>query len=342
MLGIFRRTPAPSPASIKDAEIDPSMTDTRRLYELACEVAGHFISRDLEERRWARIKRFAVLGALGLSAATWFALYGPMLGWSTGPTDKSVGVIPIHGEIGGSLTGSADSLVPVIEAACKSTLIETVVLRVSSPGGSPSEAERIAGALESCRPSGKDAKRKPVIAVIEQVGASAAYMVAMHADEVVASRYALVGSIGAVMRSFDASDALTRFGVRERVYASGDLKSSNSPWSQNSAAQDANNQALVEQVGNVFKAEVMAARGAKLRPSGDMFSGKAWLGADALELGLVDSLGTFEQLKATRFKGLNVHTYRPRQTFQDRIGLKAFAHELGAGFASALTHSEIQ
>lgn len=337
----FRKA-APSTASTPDTTNDPSMTDTRRMYELACEVAGHYITRDLEERRWRRIKRAALLGFFALSVGTWIALYGPMLGWSAGPTEKSVGVIPIQGEIGGSLNATADALVPVIESACKSPLIHTVVLQVSSPGGSPSEAERIAGALASCKPSGTDAKPKPVIAVIETVGASAAYMIAMRADEVVASKYALVGSIGAVMRSFDASGALARHGIRERVYASGALKSSNSPWATNTPEQDANNQALVEQVGDVFKADVMAARGTRLKPTADIFNGRAWLGGEAVRLGLADRVGTFEELKADRFPDLKVHHFRPRQTFQDRIGLRAMAHELGAGFATALTRSEIQ
>lgn len=327
-------SPSPSPSSPDKPSAPGSRSD---FYGLACEAVGHLISRDLEDRRWRRVKRALFIGAIALGFGTWVALYAPMLGWSFGPAEKSVGVIPIVGTIGSGPSGSADALVPVIESACKSPLIETVVLRVSSPGGSPAEAERIAGALESCR-SGKDGVRKPVIAVIETVGASAAYLIAMHADEVVASRYALVGSIGAVIRSFDASEALERYGVKERVYASGGLKSSNSPWSSNTPDQDALNQALVEDVGNVFKAEVMAARGSKLKPTADMFSGRAWLGGEAKALGLVDSIGTFEQLKATRFKSLHVHQFRPRQTLQDKMGLQAVAREFGSGLASGLSN----
>lgn len=323
------------------ASAPASASDMHKLYELGCEYVGHLVSRDLEERRWRRIKRGLLIGAFALSIGTWVALYGPMLGWAPGPVEKSVGVIPITGEIGSGMSGSADTLVPAIEAACKSPHVEAVVLRVSSPGGSPAEAERIAGSLETCR-SRKDGKRKPVIAVIETVGASAAYMISMKADEVIASRYALVGSIGAVMRSFDASAALADHGVRERVYASGSLKGSNSPWSKNTPEQDAANQELVEQVGDVFKAEVMKARGKKLHPTADMFSGRAWLAGTALQMGLIDSVGTFEELKATRFKGLNVHQFRPRQTLQDKIGLKAMAHELGVGLASGLTQQEMQ
>lgn len=117
-----------------------------------------------------------------------------MLGWSAGPTEKPVGVIPIQGEIGGSLNATADALVPVIDSACRSPLIHTVVLQVSNPGGSPSAAERIAGALVACKRNGTDGKPKPVVAVIETVVVSAAYMIAMRADGVIESRYALAGT----------------------------------------------------------------------------------------------------------------------------------------------------
>lgn len=116
----------------------------------------------------------------------------------------------------------------------------------------------------------------------------------------------------------------------------------NSPWSQNTEKHDASNQALVEQVGNVFKAEVVGARGAKLRPDDELFSGKAWLGDEAKSLGLLDSIGTFESPKSSRFKDLNVHTFRPRQTFQDRIGLQAMAREFGAGLAAGFTSQQFR
>lgn len=158
-----------------------------------------------------------------MSITTWLLLYGAILGCGAGPSEKSLGVIPIHGEVGGGLAGSADPLVPVIGSPCESPLVHTFMLRISSPGSSPAETERIASSLDFCCPTGCASKRKPVVAVIEQVGASAVYTVSMHADEVVASRYALVGSISAVTRSFDASDALNRHGVKERVHASVDL-----------------------------------------------------------------------------------------------------------------------
>ena len=179
-----------------------------RALEAFEDLADRFIDRELQNQRWQLLRRSAlsvlVLGVL----AMWVALYAPIFGIRLGPKVAGVAVVPIAGEIGGRGGVSADLLVPQIQAACRSARMEAVILRISSPVGSPSEAERIGQALDACRSQDTS---KPVIAVIEGMGASAAYMVAMQADEVVANRYALVGSIGAVMRTFDASGGRRAF-----------------------------------------------------------------------------------------------------------------------------------
>lgn len=312
------------------------------IYGLLCEVAGAHIASLNEERKWRRRKRFFVslLALIGL--ILWLLLYAPMLGLSAAPASRSIGVVPIQGEIGDQYGPNARKIVPAIERACSSSMTEAVVLRISSPGGSPTDAERIAGAVDACR-AGKDGKPgKRVIAVIENVGASAAYLVAVHADEVLATRYSMVGSIGAVMRSVDAEGAAKKFGLRERVYASGDLKAGNSPLTANTPAQDALSQELVDGIAKMFADEVRDRRGSKLKETPDMFSGRVWLAPEAVELGLIDQASTFEQLKAARFKDLSIHEFRPTQTFQDKIGLRAVAREFGAGIASEFTSSELQ
>ena len=315
-------------------------TALNNIYELMREGLGHLIERDRDERHWKILKR-TVMGGLTVGAILmWFALYAPMFGWTREPTEAAIGVVPIQGAIGGAGGMSGQTLVPAIERACKSGNTKAVVLRITSPGGSPTDAERIAGALQACRPSGPDAKSKPVIAVIEGIGASAAYLIAVHADEVIASRYAMVGSIGAVMRTFEAEGAMSKLGVRERVFASGQLKSGNSPWTSNTQAQDALSQSLVDGIAKLFIADVRERRGARLKETPDMFSGRVWLGDEALALGLVDSISTFEQLKEARFKDLPVHDFRPQQTLQDKLGMKAMVREFGAGVASEISGSQ--
>lgn len=317
---------------------NPNHTGTalNNIYGLLAEFAGFIIERDRDERRWKIVKRVAmIVVALGM-ATVWVTLYAPILGWSSSPHTPVLSVVHISGPIGGSGSGSASALTPAIEKACRSRQTQAVLLRINSPGGSPTDAERIRESLRACRSSNPDVESKKVIALIEGVGASAAYLIAVESDEIWASRYSIVGSIGAVMRTFDAEQALNRLGVKERVFASGELKAGNGTWTPNTPEQDALSQSMVDGIATMFVANVKERRGAKLKPTADMFSGRVWLGQEAVELGLIDGTTTFEVLKQARFPDLPVHEYRPEKSFHDRLGLSMLMREFGAGAAAEL------
>ena len=116
-------------------------------------------------------------------------------GLNADPARDSVALITISGGIGDMGKASATSVIPLIEQACRAERVTEVVLLIDSPGGSPTDADRIVSALKICK-----AAKRPVVSVIGSMGASAAYMVAMHSDRIYASRYSLVGSIGAITR----------------------------------------------------------------------------------------------------------------------------------------------
>ena len=82
----------------------------------------------------------------------------------------------------------------------------TNALRVVRRGEleAPVEAERISTAINGL----KAKHRKEVVAVINNLGASAAYMVALNADRIIAAKYSFVGSIGAIMAHRDEADSL--------------------------------------------------------------------------------------------------------------------------------------
>ena len=286
-------------------------------------LATTFAAERRGEATWRAIKRscFTVL-AIGFMVM-WLLVYGGLFGLRPGPTRESVAVIPIEGEIDQSARVSADRVVPLIRAACGDEHIKGVVLRITSPGGSPTEAQRMARALDACR--GKTGS-KPVIAMIEGLGASAAYLLASHADRVIANDYALVGSIGAVMSGFDVSDGLTKLGVREQTYASGELKTTLSPWHAATPAQARTAQSLVDAAGRVFADDVRARRGERLaKDAKDLFSGRLWVAADAKALGLIDDVGIYDDVLKDSFGDLPAHRYEPEKTVQDTLRLQSFA-----------------
>lgn len=308
--------------------------------EILGDIATLLIERERRERAWTTIKRTGALLAVLAMLVIWATLYAPMLGWSKGPSTEGIAVIPITGGIGtGSPAGSARTLVPLIERACRSSQSKALVLAINSPGGAPGDADRIGQSLATCK---ADGRAIPVYAVIEGTGASAAYLIAARTDRIYAARYALVGSLGAVMRNIDAADLAHRLGVRERVYASGTLKSGNGTLSPNTPEQDALNQELVNSIGEIFTTQIRELRGKRLQDDPDLFSGRVWTAPDALKLGLIDEVGSLEELRQSALDGAPIHEYRPRETLQDRLGLTALVGTFASNLTSGLRETHLE
>jgi ClpP class serine protease len=102
---------------------------------------------------------------------------------------------------------------------CGSFLTASYKLEIDSPGGSPVQAEMIHREIR--RLEALDPQHR-VVAVINDTGASAAYYIAVAADEIYANRASLVGSIGVRMDSFGFTDAMQRLGIERRLNVAGD------------------------------------------------------------------------------------------------------------------------
>ena len=95
-----------------------------------------------------------------------------------------------------------------------------VALVINSPGGSPSQSHLIFRRIRQLA----EEKNIPVLAFIEDVGASGGYMLACAADEIICDNYSIVGSIGVVGGSFGFPKLMEKLGVERRIYTSGDRK----------------------------------------------------------------------------------------------------------------------
>ncbi|WP_267122700.1 S49 family peptidase [Xanthomonas sacchari] len=297
--------------------------------ESISELAGYVSRNERRKGTWFIVK--CTFGALIMLSVVLLNLNNVrrLMGANSDPVRDSVALINITGGIG--LAGQADaaSVVPLIEQACQAERVTELVLVIDSPGGSPTDADRIVSAMKVCREA-----KKPVTSVIGSLGASAAYMVAMHTDRVYASRYSLVGSIGAITRYVDASGLAERVGLTEQVFKSGDLKGGPSNLSATSPADAALMKELVDKVADDFYLQLKATRGPKLKGGRQLLlSGRIWTAPDALQLGLVDEIAVLEDLKLSRFKGKRIFQYRARPSFMSDIGMAAekVGHSLVAG-----------
>ena len=255
--------------------------------------------REAEARRAARFKRWMVgliiVGSVGLYAVLGAKALLPVPGVTA--KEPAVALVKVEGQISATAKlASADKVVAALKRAFEDTNVQRVLLYIDSPGGAPVEAERIMDAVAELRKK----HPKPIQAVIGNLGASAGYMVALSADDIVSAKYSLVGSIGAILQSWDVHRVLEKYDVKAKTYASGKLKGMLNPFEPSTPEGEAKAQALVDELGRQFETLLKERRGKKLTQAPDTYAtGEVWGGQDALGLGLVDSNGTIETIMAT-------------------------------------------
>lgn len=247
------------------------------------------------ERRWKMVFQALIFGIPMVIGLIYFLFFLSSTGFRWGPWGNVVGVVRIEGQIASNETASAETIIPVLFKAFGNPNVKAVVLLIDSPGGAPVESERICNSLDSLRQRYK----KPVVAVINNLGASAAYMIAAHTDRIIAGRYSLVGSIGAIMAPWQLDKAIARFDVARRIYASGRLKAFLDPFTPVTPEVDAKARQLVNIMGQTFLSDVKRARGSRLLPGVDYASGEVWAGTEAKEIGLIDAIGTLDEVVST-------------------------------------------
>jgi protease IV len=284
--------------NILDSLISELQSSRKDLGEQRQELARHMRT----ERRWKLAWQFLIFGGPVFTFVLYLIFFSSSFGFQWGPVGTVVGVVRIDGAISPDGTASARNVIPQLEKVFTYPNVKAVILSIDSPGGAAVEAERIYGAMLDL----KKKHPKPVIAVISNLGASAAYMIAMHTDKVYAGRYSLVGSIGTIIEGWDAHRLLERFDISQRVYSSGPLKSMLSPFLPMSAEADKKARDLVQQAGKLFVDDLKLARGTRLKADVDYATGEVWSGEQARVIGLVDEIGTLDEVVA---KNYNVKAY---------------------------------
>jgi signal peptide peptidase SppA len=221
-----------------------------------------------------------------------------------------------------------------------------VALVVNSPGGSPVQSHLIYRRIRQLA----EEKKLPVIAFVEDVGASGGYMVACAADEIICDVSSILGSIGVVGGSFGFPKLMERLGVERRLYTAGEHKATLDPFLPENPDDVARLKTLQQEIHQGFIELVKQSRGARLQgPEKTLFSGEYWSGTKAIELGLADGIGDLRSTLRTRF-GEKVMTpliaaerslfgrVRPGIGSYGRGGFDPLSHgaELAGGVISAL------
>ncbi|WP_369857959.1 protease SohB [Candidatus Thalassolituus haligoni] len=211
---------------------------------------------------------------------------------------------------------------------------DEVVLRLESAGGMVHTYGLAASQLKRIRDKGVT-----LTICVDEVAASGGYMMACLANRIVAAPFALVGSIGVMAQLPNFNKLLKKHDVDFELFTAGEYKRTVTMFGQNTAKARDKFQSDLEETHTLFKQHIQ-----RYRPRLDMTAvanGDVWYGQQAVELKLIDELGTSDDYIVDACANSDVFSvrYEYRKTLQERIG---FAVQGGIGKAVTTVLNRVQ
>ncbi len=260
------------------------------------------------------------------------AMFSPLMDFEKGASRSSshTALIEVKGMIADTEAASADNIVGSLRAAFEDEKTKGVILRINSPGGSPVQSGYIYDEIRRLRAQKPNIK---VYAVITDLGASGAYYIASAADQIYADKASLVGSIGVTAAGFGFVGTMEKLGVDRRTYTSGEHKAFLDPFQPPKPDETAFWQGVLDTTHKQFIASVKAGRGDRLKDKDhpELFSGLVWTGEQAVDLGLVDGLGSASYVAREVIGEKEMVDYTVQESPFDR-----FSKKLGSSVAEQI------
>jgi protease-4 len=203
--------------------------------------------------------------------------------YSHGSGDK-IGLVEINDVI-----MSSENTVEQIKKYREDKSIKAIIVRINSPGGGVAASQEIYEEVKKTRNSGKI-----IVVSMGSIAASGGYYIACGSSLIVANPGTLTGSIGVIAEFITIKDLADKLGIKENTFKSGELKDSGDPFRDVNEKDKAYFQDVVDNSFGQFLDVVSKERKIdkeKLLPSAN---GRVFTGLQAKDLGLIDSLGTFE------------------------------------------------
>ena len=171
--------------------------------------------------------------------------------------------------------------------------VKAIVVFINSPGGGVSASQAVYEALLSAK------QEKPVVAFMASVAASGGYYVACAADSIIAHEGTLTGSIGVIASFLNTEKLYQKIGLDMTVISTGKYKDVGSPHRAMTEEERDYLGGLLDNVYQQFLRAVSEGRGMSVERVDEIAQGRLYSGEEAMEVGLVDRLGTFEEAIAT-------------------------------------------
>ncbi|HTK81563.1 MAG TPA: signal peptide peptidase SppA [Bacteroidota bacterium] len=171
--------------------------------------------------------------------------------------------------------------------------IRGILFRVDSPGGGVVASQEIYEEVRKVREDGK-----PVVVSMGALGASGGYYVSCGASKIVANRGTLTGSIGVISQFMRFDPLLNKVGIESNTIKSGKYKDAGSPFREMTGDDRAYFQNLMDEVHRQFISVVEQERKLGHDSVISFADGRVFTGEEARQMGLVDTIGTYEDAVA--------------------------------------------
>lgn len=245
-----------------------------------------------------------------------------------GFSSERIGMVYLEGVILDST-----SVVDWIQTLRDDETVKGVILRVNSPGGAIAPSQEIYQAVR------KLAEIKPVVASYAVVAASGGYYSSAPSTKIVANPGSITASIGVVAEFMTFGEALEKLGVRPEVLTTGKYKGAGTPLRDLTDDQRAQMLEMMHDMHEQFVDDVASARKLDRAKVAAIADGRALTGRQALEVGLVDRLGTEEDAVALLKELAGIQGRVPllegpevKETLLDRILGKLGVAPTGSGW----------
>lgn len=179
---------------------------------------------------------------------------------------------------------SYDDISRQVVEAVNDEKVTSILLKVDSPGGTVLGAMETADVIRAAR------DKKPVDAVVDDIGASSAYWLASQANRIDAKANSNVGSIGVYTVYVDSSKRADDLGFKVHIIRSGEHKGMGIPGVEITEKQIAAIQEIIDGIAKNFIDGVAKGRQREKKEVRELATGQLWLADKAVRLGLIDGI----------------------------------------------------
>ena len=224
-----------------------------------------------------------------------------------GPGKDGIGVIDLNGVI-----VTSEQTIKHLTSFREEDNVKAILIRIDSPGGAVGASQELYEEIK------RTAREKPVVASMASVAASGGYYAALGANQIFANPGTLTGSIGVILKFANIKQILDKVGYKAEVIKSGTNKDIGSFSRDMTDSERSLLQSLIDSVHEQFVQAVSESRNLDLETVGPIADGRIFTGKQALEQGLIDTLGNFTDAaqQAAKLAGLpqtKLHLIYPKE-----------------------------